>query len=194
MIKILKYILYILIFTTLTIQAQNQVVELCDDNKTSFTYTAEGDPYSSWSWIVYKDGGVILTSTRESISYTFKSAGNYMFTTQIHNVLCYSATQLFEVSVIECRVPTLYFPTTFTPNKDGINDLYKPMGTLITEYDFILFDRWGQIIFMTNSLDQWWDGTYNGVDCPTGIYRYNCKYKDVHGKRYTKMDNVILIR
>jgi gliding motility-associated-like protein len=187
-------LLYIFLFITISCSAQNQIVELCDDQKIVFEYKALSTPFSNWTWNVYQDGDMIESSNNKTIIVRYSIPGIYVIEAQIENLQCKSKTQMFEVLVIDCRVPTLYFPTTFTPNKDGINEIFTPVGTLIVEYDLIIFDRWGQIIFKTNNLEYGWDGTFNGSDCLIGTYRYYCKYKDIHDKKYNKVDNLILIR
>jgi gliding motility-associated-like protein len=70
----------------------------------------------------------------------------------------------------------VYFPNAFTPDGDGINDLFGPVGHYITHMELEIFDRWGNLIFVSNSMDNWWDGTIGGsTRAPTGVYVY--KYR-----------------
>ncbi len=66
----------------------------------------------------------------------------------------------------------LLAPNAFTPNADGINDVFIPLlpewGML--DYRMTLFDRWGRIVFDTNDMLEGWDGTYNGNPCQLGTY------------------------
>src|SRR5258706_7546293 len=52
-----------------------------------------------------------------------------------------------------------YIPTAFTPNNDGKNDVFRPMlfGNVI-KYKFIIYNRWGEIVFQTSNLNKGWDG------------------------------------
>jgi gliding motility-associated-like protein len=81
------------------------------------------------------------------------------------------------IDSLELRVPaTVFFPNAFTPDGDGHNDVFMPVGEHITEFEMYVFDRWGRQIFMTTSLDNPWDGSINGSDrAPTGVYVY--KYR-----------------
>jgi gliding motility-associated-like protein len=59
----------------------------------------------------------------------------------------------------------MFLPTAFSPNNDGINDKLLPLHTcnIITDYSFEIFNRWGELIFNTNNILEYWDGKYKGV-------------------------------
>ncbi len=62
-------------------------------------------------------------------------------------------------------------PNVFTPNGDGINDKFEiPFTIGIENYYLEIFNRWGQIIFRSNNINQQWDGKIFNIDAPTGIY------------------------
>jgi len=64
-------------------------------------------------------------------------------------------------------------PSGFTPNNDGLNDVFKPFGEKFQSMvDFRVFNRWGQQVFYTNNINVGWDGTYNGVPQDMGTYFY----------------------
>ncbi len=67
------------------------------------------------------------------------------------------------------------FPSGFTPNGDGLNDVFRPIGlTFQNMVEMRIFNRWGQQIFYTNSKQTGWDGTFNGVPQEMGTYFYEC--------------------
>lgn len=69
-------------------------------------------------------------------------------------------------------------PTAFSPNNDGINDLFRVLGTqLVSEFDLSIFDRSGQIVFHSQNKDSFWNGYYKGVPAVPGVYVYLLKYK-----------------
>ncbi len=72
-----------------------------------------------------------------------------------------------------------YIPNSFSPNEDGINDIWKPVGATIdaTNYKLTIFDRWGDQVFTTANIDEGWNGSSNGNDhyVDTGIYTYLIK-------------------
>ena len=72
----------------------------------------------------------------------------------------------------------LYTPNAFTPNGDGINDKFYPLTACTFEhYEFLIFNRWGELIFKTSNQTDKWDGKFRGSDCPVGVYVYLITYK-----------------
>lgn len=89
----------------------------------------------------------------------------------------------------------LYLPDAFTPNNDGINDTVKPIGEApIGSYQFVVFDRWGQIVFSTTDTALPWDGTLNGTRLPTGIYTYQLETSQSGGQIHQKIGRLQLVR
>lgn len=72
----------------------------------------------------------------------------------------------------------LWAPTGFTPNGDGLNDVFRfKGGDFIEKMHFVIYDRIGKIVFEGNSINDEWDGTYsNGKICPQGTYGWTCSY------------------
>ena len=67
----------------------------------------------------------------------------------------------------------IYFPNAFSPDGDGINDLFGPVGHYIEEFKMSVFDRWGEQVFSTEDPTEAWDGKVNGSgDVMTGVYVY----------------------
>ena len=89
----------------------------------------------------------------------------------------------------------LYIPTAFTPNHDLLNDIFKPTfaGRLLT-YRFIIYNRWGKMIFSTKDFLRGWDGSLNGLAQPAGTYVWMCSYELQGMKPRTEKGTVTLIR
>lgn len=87
-------------------------------------------------------------------------------------------------------------PTAFTPNGDGINDLFGPTGNNIVDFHMIIFDRWDQMLFETYNPEQGWDGKYKNKYCETGIYVFVVSYRnaDNPGEVIRTKGNVTLVR
>jgi gliding motility-associated-like protein len=81
------------------------------------------------------------------------------------------------IDSVQLRAPAhFYFPNAFTPDGDGHNDFFGPVGEYIKEFEMWVFDRWGREVFASNTLNRTWDGTINGSDrAPTGVYVF--KYR-----------------
>ncbi|WKN44046.1 gliding motility-associated C-terminal domain-containing protein [Tunicatimonas pelagia] len=94
------------------------------------------------------------------------------------------------------RVPAraqVYFPNAFTPNGDGLNDIFLYQASLLESITFEVFNRWGELIFHTDRLDVGWDGTYNGGRAPEGTYLYLINVTDQLGNQFTQHGKFVLL-
>ncbi|MGL5888839.1 MAG: gliding motility-associated C-terminal domain-containing protein, partial [Bacteroidia bacterium] len=93
---------------------------------------------------------------------------------------------------------TLFVPNAFTPNGDGVNDMFFPQGIGIdpAQYEFWIFDRWGNMIFFSDNLNLGWDGKANGGKDMAQIDTYVWKVKciDVTGRKYNLLGTVTLVK
>ena len=91
--------------------------------------------------------------------------------------------------------PDILVPDAFTPNKDGKNDILKPIPIGITELNyFSIFNRWGQPLFNTKEFGKGWDGTLNGLAAESGTYIFQTQGIDFRGKTVYKKGVFVLIR
>ena len=75
----------------------------------------------------------------------------------------------------DCAV---YTPNSFTPNGDLKNDKFGPLTNCTFEYyEFLIFDRWGEVVFKSSNQTEKWDGEYRGVDCSSSVYVYSIAYR-----------------
>lgn len=86
-----------------------------------------------------------------------------------------------------CNV-SVYFPTAFTPNNDGLNDYYAPIGNDIIGFSMRIYNRWGQEVFTSNNLNETWDGNFNNAPCPTDTYFYTTKYQGYQKKKLLEFE------
>ena len=95
---------------------------------------------------------------------------------------CVGLDSLLVVPLINCIPFTI--PSAFSPNNDGLNDVFRPIiQQEITGYQFAVFNRWGQQIFVSTQRNIGWDGTINNQPAENGTYLYWVKY--------TKNNNVV---
>lgn len=80
---------------------------------------------------------------------------------------------------VDCA--SLFIPNVFTPNQDGVNDFFQVVGEGIGEFELIIFNRWGKIVFQTNDPSARWDGGYDEYYVPDGVYYYIVKALDFNG-------------
>jgi gliding motility-associated-like protein len=91
--------------------------------------------------------------------------------------------------------PDFFVPNAFTPNNDGINDIIRPVpaGIRSMEY-FMIYNRYGQLVFSTSKVEQGWDGKINGHPQAAGLYAWKLLGRDYTGKVITKTGTLVLIR
>lgn len=72
------------------------------------------------------------------------------------------------------RSCSVWFPTVFSPNGDGINDLFRLLGDIsrVTEFRLQIYNRWGQCVYASTDVWQGWDGRFKNVDAEIGTYYY----------------------
>lgn len=88
----------------------------------------------------------------------------------------------------------LYVPNTFTPDQDGLNDLFLAKARELAKFQLMVFNRWGELIFTSDRLDQGWDGTFRGHPSPIGTYVWRIDYQEKHGRAHTVYGHVNLVR
>ncbi len=88
----------------------------------------------------------------------------------------------------------LLVPTAFSPNNDGVNDVYKVYAAPVKEFELLIFNRWGQLVYQTNNQFQGWDGKFAGKECENGTYVAVIKALDDLGRNLEQRVNVALIR
>jgi len=87
-----------------------------------------------------------------------------------------------------------YLPNSFTPNSDGLNDVFFVVGAGLSNVKMDIYNRWGEHIFSSSDQSTGWDGTYKGVDCKAGVYTYRISYKGLSGKNFEKAGGITLIK
>ncbi|MBI2721995.1 MAG: gliding motility-associated C-terminal domain-containing protein [Bacteroidetes bacterium] len=93
-----------------------------------------------------------------------------------------------------CSNNSLFLPNTFTPNNDGQNDVFYVRGINNEEIDFLIVNRWGELVFETKDKLIGWDGLYKGKICSPGVYGWYIKVKCDIGEVYTRKGSITLIR
>ena len=80
------------------------------------------------------------------------------------------------VNVEDICSPQLFVPAAFSPNGDSKNDIFQIFGNHILTYDMRIFDKWGELIFVSSDLTSSWDGSYKGQPVEQGVYTWKAIY------------------
>ena len=97
------------------------------------------------------------------------------------------------IVTIEDKLDIL-IPTAFSPNDDGLNDKFEIFSSTIQTVDIRIFNRWGTIVFQSNSLREMWNGRANGDEAPTGAYTYFITGHDIFGDSFERRGKFMLVR
>ncbi len=91
--------------------------------------------------------------------------------------------------------PDIYVPAAFTPNGDGMNDVFRPFTVGIKKLAFFrVFNRWGGLMYQTETYMAGWDGNKNGRQAAAGTYIWEARGTDYNNKTVFKKGTVLLIR
>jgi len=141
---------------------------------------------SSWNWSL---GDGIGFSTEQSPVYTYSTQGTYNVCQYVQNQ--FGCADSICKNIIVKPFVSFYIPNAFSPNGDGINEVFHPFGNNIEPDQFTMriYDRWGKLVFFTNNFNTGWDGRdsfgNSSMVLPTGVYVYFIEAKfDVGIKEY----------
>lgn len=85
-------------------------------------------------------------------------------------------------------------PTAFTPNGDGINDIFSVGDGIFVSFEMLIYNRWGALVFSSTSPSQGWQGTFDGLPSPIGTYTYKITFKNADNVPISKSGTFVLIR
>lgn len=152
------------------------------------------EPYNKIQSMVFNE-----TSYTDDVENYTESGGRFKYYIQsplydIFDTIFPFADTVYSNEIILLQPPRLYVPNAFSP--DGINNIFKPIGVFTDKdnYQFIIYDRWGQKIFETIDYNEGWDGTANGKKAEAGIYTYYIHITNAFNKTFIKRSTVMLVR
>ena len=160
-----------------------------------FTNQTSDLPDNAYNW----NFGGLGTSTETSHTYLFDNSGEYFIT-----LIAVSPDGCQDTAVKKITVNpdvVLYVPNAFTPgNSDGLNDVFQiflpPTGVDYTTFSLSIYDRWGELIFKTNDVNDSWTGAKNnsGPILKQDVFVWKIEFQDEKKKFYSKMGHVSLLR
>jgi gliding motility-associated-like protein len=142
---------------------------------------------NSWYWD-FGDGFSNIVDYNPLHSY-FKE-GTYQVSLVVMNGIC-SDTMQHTLTIDP--VYTFYVPDAFTPNNDGMNDVFYPKGESIAEFEMYIYNRWGEEVFFTTDIKEGWSGKVNNeAKIMAGYYSYKIKITDDLGEYHIVKGKVLL--
>jgi gliding motility-associated-like protein len=140
----------------------------------------------------FGDGDTLMTTTADTIQHLYKFTDSFNVCLVAFNQ--YDCTDTVCHTVATLINPLLDMPNAFTPGRFGQNGYFKVTGFGITRLSFKIFNRWGQMVFQSTDQNIGWDGTYQGVLQPLGVYVYTVEAEFSNGKRANRKGDVTLLR
>lgn len=151
-------------------------------------------PTYEWHFRMEGEAKDFMVRYEEDTQYTFTASGTTRVTLRVSLGAEGAAVDstAIRVTISESK---LSFPNAFSPNGDGINDIYKAKEyQSLVEFHAYIYNRWGQKLFEWTNPEEGWDGTYNGKDVKDGVYFVLVKAKGADGRDYNIRKDVNLLR
>lgn len=158
----------------------------CLDEEPHYVVISAGNNGAAYDWSTGENSQVILAG---AYGWYYVSITNQ-----------FDCGRRDSANVVEYCPPSIYVPNTFTPNGDGVNDVWNVVGKSIGQFELNVFDRWGNVIFHTTSPNEGWDGNVNGVPAPNEVYVFRMEYKFIEksdgteGFEQKQMGHVTIMR
>ena len=155
----------------------------------SITNASVGVDTYAWDF-----GDYTISSITDPLSHNYLDTGTYQINliTLTQNGCADTASQ----TVIIAADFVFFIPNAFSPNNDIYNKTFSGKGMYIKKYEMFIFDRWGNIVFYTDELDDAWDGKIGNtnIDAQADTYVYDIKIVDINREKHIYRGSVSLLR
>lgn len=162
-----------------------QETNICD---AFINFTDQSDGALTY-WYFFDDEGTVA-SDDPNPGYNYTTPGT-------HNPMQIVTNEFFckdtAIRTLYIEPFTVYIPNTFTPDEDEFNNTFKTVLALEpVEWEIRIYNRWGQLVYTSTDPAEEWDGTYNGLICPNGIYSYAVRYMSCGaGERWEELTGFV---
>jgi gliding motility-associated-like protein len=141
---------------------------------------------NSYEWL--PAGDLSNSSSLSPITHPINDSAHFIFNA-VTNEGC-AVSKKIRIRIYK----KLFLPNAFTPNNDGLNDVFRiPPDINFALDELSIYNRWGTQVFSTNDINKGWNGKYKGQDCEAGTYIYNIQGSDQKG-RVSLKGIIVLIR
>ena len=155
----------------------------------TFTDISRGNPIV-WDW----DFGDQTNSDVQNPVHIFsEDGGTYSVLLIVTNI--YGCIDSIRKDAFVKPDFVIYVPNAFSPGGNGINDEIGIFSTGVSKHDFhwIIFNRWGNIVFESFDLHQSWNGKMNGSKLPAGFYTYKIFFRDNSNITHEKYGSILIM-
>ena len=163
------------------------------DPLVTFTDASHNGNIVSWNWFFTNTAQ--STSNQQNPTFMYTEPGIYAVALVVKSDI--GCTDTIVKSIVVSEDYGIYVPNVFTPNGDGLNDVFQPKGFGIVKYELQIFDRWGERVFYTKNFEEGWDGKFQGRGgdiCAEGSFTWLINVTNVFGKAHEIKGHVTLIK
>ncbi len=190
------------------------ILLVVDDQGGSYLNKLSWKPYLNWNggvtnYNIYRvlgNNAPILITTVASNIFEYEDDISLFFASSSDGKFCYyieaqEATNQFGISEISksnivCTKPQeiIYIPNSFTPDNNGLNDIFKPIIGFANynKYSLKIFNRLGQVIFETDNINLGWDGKYKGILLLNEVLIYEVLIETTEGRPIKKTGHLTI--
>ena len=160
------------------------------DDMVALTATPSNSAYKySWTPTINVTAPTSMTTTaspKENTLYIVKITDQFG---------CEDTAQvLVRVLTPHCAEPFVFVPRAFSPNGDGLNEKVFVRGDYLIEMEFVIYNRWGEQVFLTKDRAEGWDGTHHGTAVCPDVYGYYVKGKCKKGEDFFIKGNITVLK
>ena len=170
-----------------SISPYNPYYQICEGDSVSVLFTALSNIPANNVWTI--NG---FDYTVDNFNMSFDNEGMFTLSVVSYANGCVSNIQQTVITVDLCPEELIYIPNTFTPDGNEHNQYFAPVitsGVDLYQYHMIIYNRWGEPVWETYDAKSKWDGTYNNLKCPDGMYTWVMRFgspksdeiKEYHG-------------
>ena len=159
-------------------------------NDATFTFTNNSTNFTNVIWN-FGDGG---SSTLLNPTHQYTQTGTYTVTLVVFDTLGTCADSVIMFPYVISPNGNVFIPNAFSPNEDGINDIIKVEGVGIESGVLKIYDRWGEMVFITTDYTQGWDGKFNGQKMNQGVYIALAEIQLLNGQHLSLRGDVTIIK
>lgn len=177
-------------------------IDTCITESTRFQLRGSGGLINTVQWDFGDPAsGSENRSTMLTPVHRYSAVGNYTVTAYI-GLDCGRDTVQYPLTIRDCNagIPEncrISVPNAFSPNGDGRNDLFYAVvenGCPFGDFDLMVYNRWGELVFHSREPSKQWNGLYHGKDAPAGVYAFMLRYQVGRQPRQVVKGQLMLIR
>ena len=173
------------------INPHNSYFQICEGDTSTKSYAITSNMVGNYTWDI--EDSVLFG---DLVSYTWDKEGIYTISVVQTVNNCVSLPQQTTVTIDQCPQELIYIPNTFTPDGNEHNQVFLPVFTSgfdPYDYQLLVFNRWGNLIFDSSDHKMGWDGTFNNAYAQDGTYSWVIRYGDLETDKKTEIRGFVTI-